>query len=65
MKLITDQIDFLQSECKNNRVAFELIRSEFGERNAKLVSKPLLNQVSYYESIIISLEELKRLKTEW
>ncbi|MEM9388860.1 MAG: hypothetical protein AAGA02_00215 [Bacteroidota bacterium] len=64
MNPLIDQIEFLQSECKRNRIAFDLIRFEFGERNAKLVARPLLNQASYYESIITSLEELKRIKKE-
>lgn len=63
MQELVSQIEFLQSECQKNQQAFEGLRSQFGDHSVYFLERPLMTTNRVFQSIIQSLEELRKLKS--
>lgn len=62
MSGLEEQISYLEQEKAGCLKAYQDLLTEFGEKRIVLFSKPLLQEIRMYRSIISSLQKLKQLQ---
>ena len=59
---LEEQISYLEREKAGCLKAYKDLLTEFGEKRIVLFSKPLLQEIRMYRSILSSLQKLKQLQ---